>query len=334
MIAFSTTGLHAKRADFPGVPGRQDWPWTHPAAALPPTMPNGAAWPRISLITPSFNQAAYLEETIRSVLLQGYPNLEYHIIDGGSTDGSVEIIRKYEPWLTSWVSEPDAGQSDAINKGFARCDGEIFNWLCSDDLLEPGALRQVALAFAAAPACDAVAGDCFCRYERDPQRSGVRPASVDRLQHSPFLAAVWQPSCFFKRRLIERPTLVLNHLHFTMDRELWCYLHQRGAVWQHLPLSLSVNRFTGVNKSVVGKQRIIAEIDDLYRQYVNERVPLTYWLGRVWLPLVKLQKRHPSPALRLGSRVLSSGVSALLRLLYPVERLKLLRAEYYGYEMW
>lgn len=107
-------------------------------------MPDGSPWPKISIITPSFNQANYLEETIRSVLQQGYPNLEYIIIDGGSTDGSVEIIKKYEPWLTYWVSEPDRGQSHAINKGFSQCTGEIINWLNSDDLLLPNSLNEIA----------------------------------------------------------------------------------------------------------------------------------------------------------------------------------------------
>src|SRR5262249_529742 len=103
--------------------------------------------PSITIVTPSYNQVAYIEETIESVLSQGYPRLEYIIIDGGSTDGSVEIIRKYEKHLAYWVSEKDKGQSDAINKGFRRATGEIFNWLCSDDTLEPGALVRVGEAF-------------------------------------------------------------------------------------------------------------------------------------------------------------------------------------------
>ncbi|MCX6000591.1 MAG: glycosyltransferase family 2 protein [Chloroflexi bacterium] len=110
-------------------------------------MPDGSPWQCISIVTPSYNQGQFIEETIRSVLLQGYPNLEYIIMDGGSNDESVEIIRKYEPWLAYWVSQPDGGQADAINKGFAHTTGVILGWLNSDDLLCPRALYRIAYAF-------------------------------------------------------------------------------------------------------------------------------------------------------------------------------------------
>src|ERR1700738_5143459 len=104
------------------------WPWTTETPRLPAVRPDGSRWPRISIVTPSYNQGQFIEETIRSVLLQGYPDLEYLILDAGSTDGTLDVIRKYERHLTYWVSEPDKGQSDAINKGFARCTGELMNW--------------------------------------------------------------------------------------------------------------------------------------------------------------------------------------------------------------
>jgi len=115
--------------------------------------------PRITIVTPSFDQAKYLPETIESVLKQDYPNLEYIIIDGGSTDGSVDVIKRYERHLSYWVSEKDSGQSEAINKGFKKATGEFFNWINSDDVLFPGALHRIAEAFAKNPDADLIVGD-------------------------------------------------------------------------------------------------------------------------------------------------------------------------------
>jgi glycosyltransferase involved in cell wall biosynthesis len=130
----------------PPSPGKTGWPWTVETPPLLPDRPDGCPWPRISIVTPSYNQGQFIEETIRSVLLQGYPDLEYIIIDGGSTDNSVEIIAKYEFRLAYWVSEKDRGQSHAINRGFCRSTGCLLGWLNSDDVLLPNALVTVAMA--------------------------------------------------------------------------------------------------------------------------------------------------------------------------------------------
>jgi glycosyltransferase involved in cell wall biosynthesis len=116
-------------------------------------------WPRITIVTPSLNQGKYLEETILSVLSQNYPNLEYIIVDGGSTGDSPEIIRRYHGHLAWWISEPDGGQSEAINKGLARATGQVFNWIGADDLLASHALHRIGEAFAVQPDAELVAGD-------------------------------------------------------------------------------------------------------------------------------------------------------------------------------
>ena len=112
----------------PPPPGKRGWPWIEASVELPDPMPDGQEWPRVSIVTPSYQQGPFIEETIRSVLLQGYPNLEYIVIDGGSTDETVAILRKYEKWIAYWVSEADKGQSEAINKGFAKASGDLFGW--------------------------------------------------------------------------------------------------------------------------------------------------------------------------------------------------------------
>src|SRR5437016_13438199 len=138
----------------PALPGKTGWPWTAGISHLPALRRDHSPWPRISIITPSYNQGRFIEETIRSVLLQGYPNLEYLIIDGGSSDESVEIITKYSPWLAYWVSEKDHGQSDAINRGLRRATGEVVAWLNSDDVPQENSLSTVGHYFAENPGCD------------------------------------------------------------------------------------------------------------------------------------------------------------------------------------
>src|SRR5215831_2991084 len=113
----------------PSPPTKTGWPWTVETPLLPSLRADGTSWPRVSVVTPSYNQGQFIEETIRSVLLQGYPDLEFIIIDGGSSDQTLDIIRKYARWLAYWISEKDRGQSDAINKGFSKSTGRILNWL-------------------------------------------------------------------------------------------------------------------------------------------------------------------------------------------------------------
>lgn len=211
-------------------PGKTGWPWTEQTPRLPDTMPNGEPWPRVSIVTPSYNQAEYLEETIRSVLLQGYPNLEYIIIDGGSTDGSVDIIRKYEPWLAYWVSEPDRGQGHAINKGFQRTTGEIMAYLNSDDIYYPNALGLVASRIVQSNS-DILIG-ALVQVRLDQEEIGfaqrLSPHDGPSVHTSPIFSngriedfRFMQPSMFWQRAIWQRTGEMNERHHCNMDRE-WC----------------------------------------------------------------------------------------------------------------
>jgi glycosyltransferase involved in cell wall biosynthesis len=128
----------------PPPPGKTGWPWTEADEILSERFTENIEWPCISIVTPNYNYGQFLEETIRSVLLQGYPKLEYIVIDGGSTDHSLEVIKKYEAFLSCWLSEPDEGQSDALNKGFRLSHGEVCAYINSDDIFMPGAFQKIA----------------------------------------------------------------------------------------------------------------------------------------------------------------------------------------------
>ncbi|MCG8347253.1 MAG: glycosyltransferase [Chloroflexales bacterium] len=213
-------------SDLPSPPqDKAGWPWTEASPQLPDTLPNGKPWPRITIVTPSYNQARYLEETLRSVLLQGYPNLEYIVLDGGSADGSVEIIRKYEPWLAYWRSERDEGQSAAIAEGFERATGEILAWLNSDDRYQINALGRVGSFFATHPRVvflnsDLHAIDAESRFtHRHFVAKPLRVLAINLGYHT------WpQPGCYWRRSAYEKAGGVDPSLRFCMDRDLFIRL--------------------------------------------------------------------------------------------------------------
>lgn len=202
-----------------------------------PSLTQSHAWPRISIITPSYNQGQYLEETILSVLQQEYPNLEYMIIDGGSTDNSIEIIQKYEQSLTYWVSEPDRGQADAINKGFQRCTGDLITYMCSDDIYLPGTFTDVAKRYMQQHDCGAIVGGFIYIDERSEPTSEPRPASIshqgpiDLSLGPPGNYRLHQVSTFFTRTALDDVGRYLNpDLRYTMDREILYRIAQRHRI--------------------------------------------------------------------------------------------------------
>ena len=236
VIFYFMAMYHSNMKELPSPPpGKAGWPWAEEMPHLTETKPDSSPWPRISIVTPSYNQAQFIEETIRSVLLQGYPNLEYIIIDGGSIDGSVEIIKKYEPWLTYWVSEPDQGQTYAIDKGIRRARGEILNWLNSDDYLLPGALFALADAYKnnGHKGCVLCGNACYVNESgeilKETPVKAVNPDDADIPWPSrSSLDGGIQASTFFSVEAWDRVKGLNLELNYTMDTDLYWRSQEAG----------------------------------------------------------------------------------------------------------
>ncbi|RLE05128.1 MAG: hypothetical protein DRJ13_02560 [Bacteroidetes bacterium] len=214
--------------------------------------------PLVSIITPSYNQVQYLEDTIRSVTQQDYPNLEYIVVDGGSTDGSREVIKKYQDEFAWWISEPDQGQADAVNKGFRRARGEIVAWLNSDDMYLPGVISSVVDSFQKNPAAgviygDAVSADADGRLLNELRFSnwGTR----DFLQFN----IICQPAVFMKRAIVEKVGYLDPSYHFFLDHQLWIRL-SRETEFVHHPETWAVSRYHPEAKNVTMASECGAEV--------------------------------------------------------------------------
>lgn len=200
-----------------------------------------------SVITPSFNQAAYLKQTMDSVLSQGIPGLEYVVIDGGSTDGSVELIRSYADRLTGWVSEKDRGQADAVNKGAARTTGKVVGWLNSDDLYLPGAVRKALDYLDAHPDVDAIYGDVL---SIDGEGKLINVMRFDQYTAEDLMSfrVISQPGVFFRRSAWERAGGLDISYHYLLDHHLWLRMIQKGK-FAYLPEPLAAARFHAAAKN-------------------------------------------------------------------------------------
>lgn len=205
---------------------------------LPKTLPNGIVWPKISVITPSYNQGKYIAETIESIIKQGYPNVEHIIIDGGSTDETCDVVSRYSNHVARFISEPDKGQSDALNKGFNLATGDIFCWLNSDDQFAPGALAAVAMAFVIHKP-DMVTGICEIYSEGKLVDRHMTSCVNGKLPLDDILDLdngwnagqfFYQPEVFFSRDLWHRSGgHVREDCYYSMDYELWCRFAYAGA---------------------------------------------------------------------------------------------------------
>jgi glycosyltransferase involved in cell wall biosynthesis len=270
------------------------WPWNEldPLTGLVENR-SEEGWPRITVVTPSYNQVSYLEATIRSVLSQRYANLEYFVLDGASTDGSVDVIRQYAPWIDWWVSERDEGQAAAINRGFERATGDILAWLNSDDLYCPGALWAVAAAFRNQPAAQLVYGEGWYIDERGER---IQPSRYVRQNFTPTYIAnrdpIFQPASFWTSNLWREVGPLNTRLHWAFDWEWFIRAYQR-TTFHYLPRDLAYYRVQPETKTLTG---------GLERQLEHGRLTRRY--GAWW---------HPNHLVQQARRFAFAGAQASRR---------------------
>ncbi len=274
--------------------------------------------PLISIITPSYNQGEYLEATLQFVLEQDYAPIEYLVIDGGSTDGSLEIIQRHAGQLAYWVSEPDNGQSEAINKGFRRATGDIIGWINSDDTLVPGVVRRVADFLAAHPDVDVVHGrvnwiDSAGEQIAGPTRLG---GGHEFGAHNVLSSSIVQAGAFWRRRVTDTIGLLNEDLHYVMDYEFWARMALAGFCFRQLPGGPVANRRmtdtakTGAAGDKMGREKL-ALLDQIL---ADPALP-----GKLSLPLPAIRRQADK------SRAIASLRVALAHSKRPGERTQAVR---------
>jgi glycosyltransferase involved in cell wall biosynthesis len=237
--------------------------------------------PSLCVVTPSYNQAHFLPLTIESVLGQGIEGLDYIVVDGGSTDGSVDVLRRYDGRLR-WVSERDRGQADAVNKGIRATSAEIIGWINSDDVYYPGSFQAVLDAFDSSPEVDIIYGDA----DHIDEIGGILEPyptedwDLSRLQDICFIC---QPALFFRRRVVERFGLLDDRLQYCLDYEYWLRLGFAGVRFSRLGRRLAGSRLYATTKTLGSRRAVHREINDMFRGLVDQ-VP-ERWLSN-WAHVV------------------------------------------------
>jgi hypothetical protein len=271
--------------------------------------------PLLSVVTPSYNQGSFLEETILSVLNQGYGNLEYIVIDGGSTDGSVEIIHRYQTRLAHWVSEPDQGQYHALQKGFALAKGDLLGWLNSDDMYLPGALCAVGSAYAEHPdtciAGPVINFDHRSGREKLISQHGITLENMVKFWEQQYS---WhQPGLFFPRSTYELTGGLDGSLDYAMDHDLICRLLQHCSV-TYIDQPIARFRLHSTSKTCTAWDQYMMELSTVSQRYwhlvgpVDQAAHDQYLAERLVVVAVKDLPRHPRQAVRVFGR--SLGLSA------------------------
>jgi glycosyltransferase involved in cell wall biosynthesis len=249
----------------------------------------------VSIVTPSFNQANFLERTIQSVITQKGVDLEYIIVDGGSTDGSLDIIKKYDRHLAWWVSEPDQGQTEAINKGFARAKGDILAWLNSDDTLEPGTLHEAVGWLEQHPEAGVVYADTNF-IDKDDRLIGRFPAAqTDYRKLRQGYVHIPQQATFFRANLWQRVAPLDESFYFAMDYDLWVRLAKLSPL-VYLPGRLWANfRLHGNAKTVAADDRCWPEMLRVHRREGGSwfsMIYAKYLVRKLAGPIIRWQRRR------------------------------------------
>ncbi|MGV8130099.1 MAG: glycosyltransferase family 2 protein [Methanolinea sp.] len=237
--------------------------------------------PKVSIITPSYNQGQFIEGTIKSILSQNYPNLEYIVLDGGSTDNSLKVLKKYSDFITYWKSERDKGQSDAINRGFRISTGEIVAWLNSDDIYCPGTIEKVVEFFQDNPDISIVYGDFLNLYEQDPSQNHIVHSGEFSLKKLIARDFIGQPTTFFRREALFDVGLLDETLQNSLDYDLFLKLGLKYR-FGYIPEVLAIYRWHGESKSGSQEEKFAREdffiIDRILKEHAlsSEIVDVAY----------------------------------------------------------
>jgi len=245
--------------------GKTGWPWTEESQQLPDLMPDGRPWPKISIVTPLYNQEGFVEETIRSVLLQGYPNYEYVIVEGGSTDASQTVVEGYSPWVKC-ITQKNTGQSAALNEGFHLAEGELMGWQNSDDCYGKDNFKEGAIGAVNYPDYEVYNGTT-CGFQDNNMRPPWLFEVSEEFSQAGLLdhMCVMNQSMLFRKKIYEKGVFLREDMHYAMDREFFWRLSLEGFRYKLIPAMIGYYRQHAAAKSTSYKLRADLEWFGIWR---------------------------------------------------------------------